>query len=374
MKKLYATRAYLLYLLGCTIFVDKTGSLVSIEWLQFLENVDTIGEYAWGTACLCFLYRALSKASKATTAQLNGYLTLFQAWIYEHFPSFNPTFRPQFEGYLANRWVYPKNSTTSVERARHLRLMLDELKPDEVIWDPYFELRDRFPMPESAWFSGMLCCLDFLQPHHPDRVLRQFSRVQQIPGCPYMSETMAKQYMAKRYRSRDNSEMSFVPFHDRLFDRWDKCCLDAEARSTPVLDGHPDTSSAYMDWFRERTLTRLSTTQASRPHAPRSKAARPPQDDGTDPPQSRDMKIFDMVKGTLANVRQMDVSDAHSAMWSTLNEILALFDETPSTVLPSSSAPTPTSSPPPPSAPSSTVAPPADQPRKVFRRRTTMKK
>ncbi|XP_012856099.1 PREDICTED: serine/threonine-protein phosphatase 7 long form homolog [Erythranthe guttata] len=180
MKKLYATRAYLLYLLGCTIFVDKTGSLVSIEWLQFLENVDTIGEYAWGTACLCFLYRALSKASKATTAQLNGYLTLFQAWIYEHFPSFNPTFRPQFEGYLANRWVYPKNSTTSVERARHLRLMLDELKPDEVIWDPYFELRDRFPMPESAWFSGMLCCLDFLQPHHPDRVLRQFSRVQQL--------------------------------------------------------------------------------------------------------------------------------------------------------------------------------------------------
>ncbi|XP_012846419.1 PREDICTED: serine/threonine-protein phosphatase 7 long form homolog [Erythranthe guttata] len=131
MKRLYAIRAYILYLLGCTIFVDKTGSLVSIEWLWFLENVDTIGEYAWGTECLCFLYRALSKASKATTAQLNGYLTLFQAWIYEHSPSFNPTFQPQFEGYLANRWVYPMNSTTNVERARHLHLMLDELKPDE---------------------------------------------------------------------------------------------------------------------------------------------------------------------------------------------------------------------------------------------------
>ncbi|KAK9147923.1 hypothetical protein Scep_006680 [Stephania cephalantha] len=39
-------RAYLLYLLACTPFADKSGSRVSISLLKVLENMDEVGTYA----------------------------------------------------------------------------------------------------------------------------------------------------------------------------------------------------------------------------------------------------------------------------------------------------------------------------------------
>ncbi|KAK9156913.1 hypothetical protein Scep_003487 [Stephania cephalantha] len=38
--------AYLLYLLLCTLFADKSGSRVSIALLKLLENSDKVGSYA----------------------------------------------------------------------------------------------------------------------------------------------------------------------------------------------------------------------------------------------------------------------------------------------------------------------------------------
>ncbi|KAK1258237.1 hypothetical protein QJS04_geneDACA021523 [Acorus gramineus] len=57
-----AVRGYLLYLLGCTIFSDKSGSLVSVEYLQYLEDLDKVKDYAWGAAALVHLYRQLGIA------------------------------------------------------------------------------------------------------------------------------------------------------------------------------------------------------------------------------------------------------------------------------------------------------------------------
>ncbi|KAK9125874.1 hypothetical protein Scep_014720 [Stephania cephalantha] len=53
-------RAYLLYLLSCTMFADKSGSRVSIALLKLLEDLDDVGKYAWGAAALAYLYRHLS--------------------------------------------------------------------------------------------------------------------------------------------------------------------------------------------------------------------------------------------------------------------------------------------------------------------------
>ncbi|KAJ1441829.1 Phosphatidylinositol-specific phospholipase C, X domain, partial [Sesbania bispinosa] len=53
-----AAQAYLLHLVGCTIFVDKSGTLVRVGYLELFMDLDMI---AW-------------------------YMTLLQAWIYEHFP------------------------------------------------------------------------------------------------------------------------------------------------------------------------------------------------------------------------------------------------------------------------------------------------
>ncbi|XP_012828286.1 PREDICTED: serine/threonine-protein phosphatase 7 long form homolog [Erythranthe guttata] len=142
-KKTCATRAFLLYVLSCTIFQDKTGNMGTLQLLCLLEDLDNIRTYAWGTVCLCLLYEALSDASRANTKQISGYLMLLQGWIY----------------------AFPPSHTD------------DDLSSDEIIWAPYEVLRDRFPMPESTWFSGMLQYMCTLEPYHPDRVLRQFGRV-----------------------------------------------------------------------------------------------------------------------------------------------------------------------------------------------------
>lgn len=46
----HAARAYLLYILGCTLFTDKSGTRVPVLYLRLLMNFDEARTYAWG-AC-----------------------------------------------------------------------------------------------------------------------------------------------------------------------------------------------------------------------------------------------------------------------------------------------------------------------------------
>ena len=90
-----AVRGYLLFLLGCTLFVDKSGTRVSIAYLSLLRRLDRVSSYAWGAAALAYLYRRLGVASRSSVRQISGYMTLLQAWIYEHFPFLSP--RPSLD-------------------------------------------------------------------------------------------------------------------------------------------------------------------------------------------------------------------------------------------------------------------------------------
>lgn len=72
------TRAYLLYLVGSTVFSTTTGNKVPVMYLPLFENFDRCGQYAWGAAALSFLYRALGNASLKTQSTISGCLTLLQ--------------------------------------------------------------------------------------------------------------------------------------------------------------------------------------------------------------------------------------------------------------------------------------------------------
>ncbi|KAK9125247.1 hypothetical protein Scep_014093 [Stephania cephalantha] len=52
-------RAYILQLLGGTLFADKSNNLVHITYLQFLKDFEAAGKYSWGSATLAHLYRQL---------------------------------------------------------------------------------------------------------------------------------------------------------------------------------------------------------------------------------------------------------------------------------------------------------------------------
>jgi hypothetical protein len=72
------TRAYLLYLVGSTIFSTTTGNKVPVMYLPLFGNFEQCGNYAWGAAALAFLYRALGNASLRSQSTISGCLTLLQ--------------------------------------------------------------------------------------------------------------------------------------------------------------------------------------------------------------------------------------------------------------------------------------------------------
>ncbi|XP_006574844.2 protein MAIN-LIKE 1 [Glycine max] len=82
-----AARAYLLHLVGCTLFANKSATYVHVVHLDAFRDLAQSGGYAWGVAALVHMYDQLDEACRTPTRQLAGYLTLLQCWIYEHFPS-----------------------------------------------------------------------------------------------------------------------------------------------------------------------------------------------------------------------------------------------------------------------------------------------
>ncbi|RWR84948.1 serine/threonine-protein phosphatase 7 long form [Cinnamomum micranthum f. kanehirae] len=65
-------RAYLLYLLGCTLFINKSGERVPNIFLTVLVDLDAIRSYAWGTIALAYIYRQLGLATQHEVKQIAG--------------------------------------------------------------------------------------------------------------------------------------------------------------------------------------------------------------------------------------------------------------------------------------------------------------
>ncbi|KAG4910752.1 hypothetical protein JHK87_056868 [Glycine soja] len=76
------TRAYLLYLLGSTIFSTTTGNKVPVMYLSLFEDFDKAGKFAGGAGALAFLYRELGNSSLESQSTTSGCLTLVQIMMY----------------------------------------------------------------------------------------------------------------------------------------------------------------------------------------------------------------------------------------------------------------------------------------------------
>ncbi|KAK1258696.1 hypothetical protein QJS04_geneDACA022010 [Acorus gramineus] len=70
----YHARAYLLYVLGCTIFCNSTGSHIHSSYLRLLERLEPI--YSWGSVALATLYESLTKGCMKKAKTITGCLTL----------------------------------------------------------------------------------------------------------------------------------------------------------------------------------------------------------------------------------------------------------------------------------------------------------
>lgn len=69
-------KGYLLFLLGCTLFTDKSTTWVPIMYLKLLTKLWELHEYAWGATTLAHLYRQLGMTNRVDVKQMVGYITL----------------------------------------------------------------------------------------------------------------------------------------------------------------------------------------------------------------------------------------------------------------------------------------------------------
>lgn len=183
------TRAYLLYLVGSTIFSTTSGNTVPVIFLPLFEDFDKAGKYAWGAAALAFLYRALGNATSKSQSTISGCLTLLQCWSYWHLNIGRPKLN-QGQAHdtfpLALRWKQKLSGLRSKCDVVQYRKALDSLQPCDVEWQPYHDMDEIVPEDiKDTLILGRsrttLICLDKAEKHLPDRCLRQFGFNQPIP-------------------------------------------------------------------------------------------------------------------------------------------------------------------------------------------------
>jgi len=63
----YADRAFLLHVLGCTIFGNKSATWIFVSYLSLFRDLDMCGQWAWGAATLAYMYEQLGDACLGNT-------------------------------------------------------------------------------------------------------------------------------------------------------------------------------------------------------------------------------------------------------------------------------------------------------------------
>jgi len=74
--RLACIKAFLLLLLDWTLFAGKNSRSINLLWLLALQDMDELGNWAWGAMGLAFLYEQLSLTSDSFVASCGGYMSL----------------------------------------------------------------------------------------------------------------------------------------------------------------------------------------------------------------------------------------------------------------------------------------------------------
>jgi hypothetical protein len=78
-------RAFFLFLIGCTIFTDKSNKLNDLTCLNVMQDLCNINEWAQYEITLAYLYHCMYEAIDAAKGSIGGYLTLCEIVIYFSF-------------------------------------------------------------------------------------------------------------------------------------------------------------------------------------------------------------------------------------------------------------------------------------------------
>ncbi|KAH1215221.1 Protein MAIN-LIKE 1 [Glycine max] len=194
-----SARAYLLHLLGCTLFANKSATNVHVVYLEALRDLSMTERYAWGVTALVHMYDQLNDASMSHNRQLDGYITLL--------------------------WIATKKTVKSIHTPAY-RERLDRLRIPDVCWIPYGEHRSVRDFHVRSCYFGLLRWGPVAVYYRPERVMRQFGYTHTIPAPPVDS-----------WVSYDDIHDRWMHYSDHIVPAGEVCIVSGQC------------SSDYMYWF-----------------------------------------------------------------------------------------------------------------------------
>ncbi|KAL0364251.1 UNVERIFIED_CONTAM: protein MAINTENANCE OF MERISTEMS, partial [Sesamum angustifolium] len=251
-------RAVALLLLGGTMCPNSSGNLVSLLYLEKLEDIVAARNYSWGSVVLAFLYRELCNASEKGKAAIGGALQLVQIWAWSRIIPLCPGLgAPRVHmgpHKIDNDRVLPGASYGAMWNCEHtftrtvrttvrvIRDILDEMQYDQGILTP------------SCGRS--ICPLIFyaiVEMHHPERVIRQFGMMQNIPDQPDTWD------MSLHKITRSNrTGTDWVLQHILYITRWQRRYDTVIQRQ--LISNRRDTDRGYWEWYNNITRHFVSSS------------------------------------------------------------------------------------------------------------------
>ncbi|KAK4392749.1 Serine/threonine-protein phosphatase 7 long form [Sesamum angolense] len=256
-------RAVALLLLGGTMCPDSSGNLVSLLYLAKLEDIVAARNYSWGSAVLAFLYRELCNASEKGKAAID------LAWsrIIPLCPELGAPRVHMGPHQIDNNRVLPGAPYGAMWNCEHtftrtvrttVRVIRDIL--DEMQYDQPYNMESNVIMAYAGDFNPQLwrsiCPLIFyaiVEMHHPERVVRQFGMMQNIPDQPDTRD------MSLHKITRSNrTGTDWVLQHILYITRWQRR-YDTVIQRQPISNRR-DTDRGYWEWYNNITRHFVSSS------------------------------------------------------------------------------------------------------------------
>ncbi|KAH1212692.1 Protein MAIN-LIKE 1 [Glycine max] len=276
---------------GADVWLGWSATYVHVVHLDAFRDLGQSGGYAWGVAALVHMYDQLDEASRTTTRQIAGYLTLLQCWIYEHFPSVHQCVTDdayQETSPRASRWLTSKAHMKGITGAPY-RACCDALTVIDVSWLPYTEHWGVRAFELISSFQGQLRWGPMVVTARPERVVRQFGYIQSIPPPPVSARL-----------SHDDIDDRWMHFADHILAVGELCLVPGQV------------SADYMEWFFRISHPFMIPTQAG--DQPRDAPAADPEEYIQPPSPQDDYDGYEVIAQRLERVLNLRMVTADTEL------------------------------------------------------------
>ncbi|MQL93992.1 hypothetical protein Taro_026640 [Colocasia esculenta] len=128
-------RQFLTLVIG-KLILGTRGDPVSCRCLPLLEDLSSVGNYAWGVALLAHLFDSLGTSSRVTGVA--GFFPLLQVWAYYHLPSLGRgVARRRGAVPLLQRWRFCRDERSLRRQVTMIHDAMDTIPFGHVQWTPY---------------------------------------------------------------------------------------------------------------------------------------------------------------------------------------------------------------------------------------------